>query len=214
MAKRELAKTSSAAKAAGKVQAVKEWLDMNYEIKINIFDHSKSYIESKEREYTTSITENDIYMHMIDDGLACSKSLLKAILTSPNQMTAYNPVTEYFDGLQNKWNGVSQIDLYCSFLRAHDFKDKDDTEFYQNRMKYLIKKWLVAVVAQVYGKRQNDVAIGFVNAQGGIGKTTLIEFLVPRCLEEYYVVSDKDERIFRMTECFVSRFIINFDEFV
>ena len=107
MAKRELAKTSSAAKAAGKVQAVKEWLDMNYEIKINIFDHSKSYIESKEREYTTSITENDIYMHMIDDGLACSKSLLKAILTSPNQMTAYNPVTEYFDGLQNKWNGVS-----------------------------------------------------------------------------------------------------------
>lgn len=70
-------------------------------------------------------------------------------------------------------------------------------------MKYLRKKWLVAVVAQVYGKRQNDVAIGFVNAQGGIGKTTLIEFLVPRCLEEYYVVSDKDERIFRMTECFV-----------
>ena len=95
MAKRELAKTSSAAKAAGKVQAVKEWLDMNYEIKINIFDHSKSYIESKEREYTTSITENDIYMHMIDDGLACSKSLLKAILTSPNQMTRSNSLLNF-----------------------------------------------------------------------------------------------------------------------
>lgn len=34
MAKRELAKTSSAAKAAGKVQAVKEWLDMNYELRL------------------------------------------------------------------------------------------------------------------------------------------------------------------------------------
>lgn len=214
MAKRELAKTSSAAKSAGKVQAVKEWLDMNYEIKINIFDHSKSYIVSKEKEYATAITENDIYMHMVDDGMMCSKSLLKAILTSPNQMTAYNPITEYFDGLQNKWNGTSQIELYCSFLRAHDFKDKEDSDYYQNRMKYLIKKWLVAAVACAYGKRQNDVMIGFVNAQGGIGKTTLIEYIIPKCLEEYYVISDKDERIFKMTECFVSRFIINFDEFV
>lgn len=214
MAKRELAKTSQPAKTAGKVQAVKEWLDMNYDIKINIFDHSKSYIVSKEKEYATSITENDIYMHMVDDGLTCSKSLLKAILTSPNQMSAYNPITDYFDGLQNKWDGTSQIDLYCSFLKAHNFKDKEDVDFYQNRMKYLIKKWLVAAVACVYGKRQNDVALGFVNAQGGIGKTTLIEFLVPKCLEEYYVISDKDERLFKMTECFVSRFIINFDEFV
>lgn len=214
MAKRELAKTTPANKAAGKVQAVKEWLDMNYEIKINIFDHSKSYIVSREKEYAASITENDIYMHMIDDGLTCSKSLLKAILTSPNQMSAYNPITEYFDGLKDKWNGKSQIDLYCSFLRAHDFKDKEEADFYQKRMCYLIKKWIVAAVACVYGTRQNDVMIGFINAQGGIGKTTLIEYLVPECLEEYYVISDKDERIFKMTECFPSRFIINFDEFV
>ena len=44
MAKRELAKTSSAAKAAGKVQAVKEWLDMNYEIKINISDSPQTHL--------------------------------------------------------------------------------------------------------------------------------------------------------------------------
>ena len=49
MAKRELAKTLPANKAAGKVQVVKEWIDLNYDIKINIFDHSKSYIVSKER---------------------------------------------------------------------------------------------------------------------------------------------------------------------
>ncbi|MGE4308262.1 VapE domain-containing protein [Bacteroides sp.] len=214
MAKRELAKTLPANKAAGKVQVVKEWIDLNYDIKINIFDHSKSYIVSKEREYVTAITENDIYMHMIDEGIACSKSLLKAILTSPNQMKAYNPIQEYFDSLEGKWQGESHIDLYCSYLKAHDFKDKEDPDHYQKRMCYLIKKWLVASVACVYGTRQNDVMIGFVNAQGGIGKTTLIQFLVPKCLSDYYVVSDKDDRIFKMTESFSNKFIINFDEFV
>lgn len=213
MAKRELAKTTAVNTAAGKVHAVKEWIDLNYEIKLNVFDPSKSYIKSKEKEYNSPIRENDIYLHMIDDGMSCSKSLLKTILSSPNQMTPYNPITEYFDGLKNKWKGESMINLYCSYLKAHDFKDKDE-DYYQKRMKYIVKKWLVAVVACAYGKRQNDVAIGFINAQGGIGKTSLIENLIPQCLEDYYIISDKDERIFKMTDCFATKLIINFDEFV
>ncbi|WP_321424889.1 VapE domain-containing protein [uncultured Bacteroides sp.] len=213
MAKRELIKTTTGNKASGKVHAVKEWLDLNYEIKLNVFDPSKSYIKSKVKEYNSSIRENDIYLHAIDDGLSCSKSLLKTILSSPNQMTPYNPILEYFDSLKKKWKGESMINLYCSYMTAHDFRDKGN-DFYQNRMKYLVKKWLVAVVACAYGKRQNDVALGFINAQGGIGKTSLIGNIIPECLEEYYIISDKDERIFKMTDCFATKLIINFDEFV
>ncbi|MBP1593032.1 MAG: virulence-associated family protein [Bacteroidetes bacterium] len=211
--RRTLERTASASRASGKVEAIKEWLDENYEIKLNVFDPSKSYIKSKVKEYNSSIRENDIYLHMIDDGMNCSKSLLKTILSSPNQMTPYNPIIEYFDGLKNKWKGESMMNLYCSYLIAHDFKDKEN-DYYQKRMKYIVKKWLVAVVACAYGKRQNDVAIGFINAQGGMGKTSLISNIIPECLEDYYAISDKDERIFKMTDCFATKLIINFDEFV
>lgn len=213
MIKRELTKTNSGSKQAGRIESIKEWLGMNYSIKINIFDTSKSFIVSNNIEYAHAISENDIMLHMMDEGISCSKSLLKAIITNPNQMEAFNPITDYFDSLKGKWKGNSMIDFLCSYIKAHDFLDQDK-DFYQNRMKYILKKWLVATVANVYGERGNDVAIGFLNAEGGIGKTTIIESLVPESLFEYYVISDKDERIFRMTDCFATKFIINFDEMV
>lgn len=211
--KRALERTATTTRTAGKVEAIKEWLDENYEIRLNVFDPTKSYIESKVKEYNSAVRENDIYLHMIDDGMACSKSLLKTIMSSPNQMTPYNPILEYFDGLANKWKGSSMIDTWCSYMIAHDFGDKENN-YYTKRLKYYVKKWLVATVACAYGKHPNDVALGFVNAQGGIGKTSLINSIIPECLSEYYIISSNDEKLFKMTESYVTKLIINYDEFV
>lgn len=210
---RQLTKTPELTAASGKVQIIIDWLNENYDLKVNIFDRTKSSIASKSRKYLNSISENDIYIHMLDEGITCSKSLLKTIMSSPNQIRSYNPIVEYFEGLEGKWKGESMIDLLCSSVHAHDFLDHEET-YYQNRARYLIKKWLVASVACVFGKSPNDVALGIVNAMGGIGKTTLIENLVPKELEDFYVVSNRDERLFKMTDCFANKFIINFDEFV
>ena len=51
MIKRELTKTNNSSKQAGRIESIKEWLEMNYSIKINIFDTSKSYIVSNNIEY-------------------------------------------------------------------------------------------------------------------------------------------------------------------
>ncbi|KAA6321507.1 hypothetical protein EZS27_028852 [termite gut metagenome] len=160
------------------------------------------------------ITEKDIYLHLIDEGISCSKSMLNAILTSPNQVDSYNPVIEYFDSLKNSWDGNEHIDRLCGFLKAHDFEDREDSDYYQKRLNRLVKKWIVSAVACVYGIRPNDVMLGFVNAEGGIGKTTLIQSFVPKCLEEYYIASDKEAKMFRISPSFAMKFIINFDEFV
>ena len=82
MIKRELTKTNSGSKQAGRIESIKEWLGMNYSIKINIFDTSKSFIVSNNIEYAHAISENDIMLHMMDEGISCSKSLLKAIITN------------------------------------------------------------------------------------------------------------------------------------
>lgn len=203
----------SAQKPLGKIETIRKWIESNYEVRINMFDTSKSWIESKFRKYAHAVTENDIYLHMVDENVSCSKTLLKAIITNPNQMKTCNPIMDYFKKLEGKYRGESQIDLYCDHIKAHDFQDKNNS-FYTHRLNYLIRKWMVATVASMYGKHCNDVMIGFINARGGIGKSTLVKFLVPDVLEDYYAISDKDEHVFNMTDCFATKFIINFDEFV
>jgi predicted P-loop ATPase len=199
--------------SVGKVESIRNWIDENYEVQINIFDNTKSFITSKSREYAHPITENDIYLHMIDENIACGRPLLKAIITNPNQMKAFNPIMDYFSSLDGKYNGNGEIEHFCQHIVSHDFQDNKDGH-YQDRLMYLIKKWLVATVAGIYGQHCNDVMIGFINAKGGIGKSTLIKWLVPECLQDYYTISDRDESVFKMTDCFATKFIINFDEFV
>ena len=205
--------TANGSNTSGRVESIRKWIDDNYEVRINIFDNTKSYIASKSREYAHPITENDIYLHMFDENIPCSRALLKAIITNPNQMHAFNPILDYFSSLEGQYKGESNIDKYCYHIVAHDFLDKEEG-YYQKRLNYLIKKWLVAAVAGIYGQHCNDVMIGFINAKGGIGKSTLIRFLVPESLQDYYVISDRDEAVFKMTDSFATKFITNFDEFV
>ncbi len=200
-------------KPIGKIEAIRNWINVNYTVKINMFDTSRSWIESKEREYDHPVTISDIHLHMIDDSIQCSASLLREIVTNPNQMESCNPILDYLQSLEGKYSGISMIDLFCRHIKAHDFGDKSEN-YYSIRLNYIIRKWMVATVAQIYAKHVNDVAIGFVNAKGGIGKSTLIKSLVPASLMDYYIISDKDDRIFNMSDSFCTKFIINFDEFV
>lgn len=196
-----------------KVTLVREFLAENYEIRVNEFDTSKSYVTSKVKLYDKSISFQDIYLHMIEEGINVGTNLLKMILTSPNYSRTFNPVLEYFQNLQGKYRGTSQIDILSSHITARDFGDREG-DYYQERKNYLLKKWIVATAACALGKRPNDVALGLVAAREGMGKTFFLDFIVPADLKEYYKTSDKDDRLFNMAEDFTRNFLINFDEFV
>ena len=197
-----------------RVQIVKDFLEENYEIKINIFDPIKSFIVSKDKKrYKTEPSVNDISLHMESEGIRGCDSILKKIIKSPNQVTTFNPITDYINSLEGAWKGESHIDEFCKHIIAQDFGDREENH-YQERFKTLFKRWLAASIACSLGEWQNDVMIGFVCATEGIGKTFALEFLVPKELKAYYIKSDKDERFFNITTAFTRNFIINFDEFV
>lgn len=196
-----------------KVTMVREFLAENYEIRINEFDTSKSHITSKIKKYDKPISFQDIYLHLVEEGVNVGTNILKMILMSPNYSRTYNPVVEYFEALRGKYRGESQIDLLCEHIKPRDFGDQEEG-YYERRMYYIVKKWIVAAAACILKHRPNDVALGLVAAQGGIGKTWLLEFIVPDELKEYYKLSEKDDRLFNMTEDFTRNFMVNFDEFV
>ena len=192
----------------GRVSMAKSWLSENYSIKVNLLDPSRVYLEASPEcpiKYDFPVTEADIYLHAQEDEIPMSMSMLRTLLQSPNQITPFNPITEYFEGLKGKYTGPSQIDLLARSLHASGGDDG-------GRAAKLLRKWLTATVACALGYRQNDVALGLVSAEAGIGKTTFFEELVPPCLKEYYQCVLKGDTSFLPTRAFATRLLLNFDE--
>lgn len=195
-----------------KVAEVKEFLAENYDIRVNEFDPSKSAIRSKTKVYHSPITFDDISLHLIEEGINVSDTILRKILRSPNQVSTYNPIQEYFESLRGKYKGVSHIDLLMSHLTMREYPGKK-RYYYQERMYRYMKKWFVATAACALGRRPNDVAMGLIHAEEGIGKSYFFEFIVPEPLRNL-VADPKEDGKFNLEESFARCFLVYFDELV
>jgi predicted P-loop ATPase len=210
--RKQLAATASN-QPRSRLDVVKEWLNANYVVRVNLLDRSKVSLcpaPGCPIKYVQPVTEEDILLHAYADELPIPRSILKMLLASPNQMASFNPVRDYLERMRGTYHGPSQIDLLCAAL--HIPEEQGGREGLK-RAHHLLRKWLVATAACALGIRQNDVALGLVGEQAGIGKTTFFENLVPPCLKEYYQVAQRDDRLFPMHSSFAQRLLLNFDEF-
>ena len=82
----------------------------------------------------------------------------------------------------------------------------------KEKCKYIIKKWLVAMAACVYGKRPNDVALGIISDRAGIGKTTFFDEIVPVSLRKYCMTLLKSNNNHIQSGLFSNKLLINMDE--
>lgn len=195
-------------KRKGSVTLFKEWLNENYQLKVNLLDHDDVYLEPTEInpvKYEYDVTEGDIYLHALEDGLQISKSLINAIIQSPNHSTHFNPIKEYLDSLKGKYKGPSQIDYLASCLK---FTNKDGVK----KNKYIFRKWLLATAACSIGLRPNDVALGIVSDRAGIGKTTFFEEIIPPALRRYTGTVLKNNTNQLPVSLFSNKVLLNFDE--
>lgn len=212
MARKDFKETKVPASSGDRVKIVEDFLSKHYEIKINVFDPSKTIIVLKNPElYDQPPTEMLISLHMERENIRGCDTILRKILKSGYHITTFNPITEYIDSLEGAWKGKSHIDKFCSCIVARDFGDKPEG-YYQERFVRILRKWMVATIANTLGVNANDALIGFINSKEGIGKTRMMRFLVPPELEPYYTQSSKDDRKFDMTLAFTQNFIIGFDE--
>lgn len=195
------------------IKNITSFLQDHYDIRIPAQDPSKIKITCKdENRFSFPPSSDDIWLHMKSEGYSVSESVLRKILRSPNYITPFNPITDYFDSIRKKYKGESQIDLLAKHIIPRCFDD-NTPEYYRERTDRLLKKWFVACVACWIGNIPNDVALGFIHSKEGIGKTWLIEFLIPGALQEYYVKSSRDDRKFDMEDAFTRYMLVNFDEF-
>lgn len=192
----------------GPVSLFKQWLFENYTIKVNTLDVDDVYLEPSElnpQHYDYAVTENDIYLHALEDGLKVTRSLISSLIASPNQTIHYNPIKDYLESRKKKFKGDSQIDLLISSLEMADTEDKA-------RKKEIIKKWFVAMAATVLGQRPNDVALGIVSDRAGIGKTTFFNEIIPLSLRKYTQTILKRNNNQLPEYSFANKLLLTFDE--
>lgn len=194
------------------IQNIIGFLLEHYEIRIPAHDSSKIKITCKdENRYAFPPSSDDIWLHMKSEGYNVSETVLRKILRSPNYIRPCNPITEYFDSIRGKYRGESHIDLLSNHIVPRCF-DEHPEEYYRQRTDKLIKKWLVASVACWIDNTPNDVALGFIHWREGIGKSHLVQYLMPGNLEEYFITSSRDDRKFDMEDAFTRYMMVYFDE--
>lgn len=195
--------------SSGIISLFKAWLTENYNIKVNSLDMNDIVIEATENnpiQYQYEVNESDIYLHALEDGIKISRQIISNILYSPNQCIHYNPIVDYFNSLKGKYKGPSQIDYLFSCLQL---KENEDEE----KALYIFRKWIYATAACVLGKRINDVALGIISENAGIGKTTFFYELLPDNMKQYNQVVQKRSNPLIDVDQFTNKVILNFDEF-
>jgi predicted P-loop ATPase len=195
-----------------KIRQIIEFLNENYLIRINRFKQSEKEIISKTKHYEFPPSLDDISLHLQENEIAVSDSILRKIINSPNQIKTFNPIQEYFDSL-TPYAGVSHIDKLFNAMTAVNYDDQPEG-YYQKRMLRVAKKWLVASVACSLNGDQNEVALGLIQEEEGTGKTSICEFICPEPLKAMMIKSDKEKNGFKMRDAFTENFFVLFDEFI
>lgn len=140
-----------------------------------------------------------LYVAMINAGEKLSEKSLDTYLRS-DYVTRYNPITHYFKKLPD-WNGVDYIKQYASYVNT------DDDELFA----YHLMKWCVRAVRSVLDPNKiNKHCLVLANGEQHAGKSTYINYLIPKELKSYSsenIGLDKDSRI-----KLCKSFIINLEE--
>ena len=134
MAKIGSLKTEAKITNQNKIAEVSDFLSRNYDIRVNQCDPNpnRAVIRPKTKRFEHAVTLDDISLHMLEEGIQCSDTVLRKMLRSPNYMTTYNPVTEYFENIRGKWKGVSHIDLLAAHFTVREYAD-NGRDYYKIR---------------------------------------------------------------------------------
>jgi predicted P-loop ATPase len=176
------------------------FISENFKIHYNVISN-RFYFEDLETGQD-DVDEYAILRKMRKNNIKASINTIVEIIKSPFT-PRFNPFQDYFESL-DKWDKSDHISKLCNFINTTD----------QGRFVVQFKKHLVRTVAGALEREFNKQAFIFVGSEGennqNSGKTTLVRWLCPPALADYYaedLIGDKDT-----LTTLSSSFIINLDE--
>lgn len=141
-------------------------------------------------KHNHSLKKNEVTRYIEDDGKALEQADLNSIflnikriyekanyelldrVINSNFTLSYNPLKEYFEGLKSLKTGI--IDSVADTILSEDYKFT----------RHFFKKWIVSMVASVYG-HHNVLMFILSGPVHGKGKTEFFRRMFPAALKKY-----------------------------
>lgn len=190
-------------KKISQIDIVEEFLMKHYNFKYNSI---KGYTEFKRKDgdkydQLRDINVNEIWRLLHKKKIKVTKETINNILES-NFVPEFDPIDDYFSKLP-EWDGEKHIDKFIERIKVPDSQKEIWVKYFYH--------WIVGTVACATKFGLNHNCIVLVGGQS-IGKTTIIQKLVPKQLKHYSTTgainpTDKDSKIL-----VAENFLINLDE--
>ena len=175
-----------------------KYLDSKYSLRFNTISLEFEIKRSLDEKWS-SLNLNSLYIELIQSGIDIPINKLE-ILVRSHLINQYNPISEYFESLED-WDGDDHIKNLCSYVKTND----------DNAFLYHMEKWFTrAVLCALEKEKINKHCLVLANTIQNSGKSTYLRFFIPRKLMNYLsedIGLDKDSRI-----KLCKNLIINLDE--
>jgi hypothetical protein len=186
------------------IEAIKFWIAQRYETRFNVVK-CKYEIRSKEDVEFRLLDDrdvNDIWTALKGSAYKLANKYTVRDIIESSFSPEFNPLFHFYYNLP-EWDMHNHIHDFTSLVTTEPGQEK--------RWHRYFMKWFVSMAACALERSENHQCIVLVGPQG-VGKSTLIDKLVPPELKEYYAATSIDPKD-KYTKSMVSEyFLINLDE--
>ncbi len=175
-----------------------KYLNAKYSLRFNTISLEFEIKRTSDKKWS-DLNLNSLFIELAQSGIDIPVNKLE-ILVRSHLINQYNPVSEYFESLE-EWDGEDHIKNLCSYVKTND----------DNAFLYHMEKWFTrAVLCALEKEKINKHCLVLANTIQNSGKSTYLRFFIPRKLMNYLsedIGLDKDSRI-----KLCKNLIINLDE--
>ena len=175
-----------------------KYLNAKYSLRFNTISLEFEIKRTSDKKWS-DLNLNSLFIELAQSGIDIPVNKLE-ILVRSHLINQYNPISEYFESLE-EWDGEDHINNLCSYVKTNDDK----------AFLYHMEKWFTrAVLCALEKEKINKHCLVLANTIQNSGKSTYLRFFIPRKLMNYLsedIGLDKDSRI-----KLCKNLIINLDE--
>ncbi|WP_244939808.1 hypothetical protein [Kaistella daneshvariae] len=119
-----------------------KYLNSKYSLRFNTISLEFEIKRSLDQKWS-NLNLNSLYIELIQSGIDIPINKLE-ILVRSHLIKQYNPISEYFENLE-EWDGEDHIKNLCTYVKTNDDK----------AFLYHVEKWFTRSVFMCFRKRKN-----------------------------------------------------------